>query len=219
MERKRRKNASKVPPALKAVCADRKPLHGRVQLVDGREFGSGGCTVVLMNRRKRNKQPKKRAAIIPSLQCSPKCSIVKFLLQVDGSKTQRLKTINGIQQLVQLTAEQVPSLLNAFEVCFVAGEMVRPLEDLVLRRNVVEVLKRVLLDDIAVLPVDGLVAFDTRRAEEATVQFVRGDAVVAFVLHFAPGRPWGDVGFAELVVGREDGGQAENGGAVGLESG
>jgi hypothetical protein len=144
---------------------------------------------------------------------------MQSLLQADDSKSNCLKTITRIQQLVQLTAEQVPSLFNAFKVRFVAGEMVSTLEHLVLRWDAVESLEWVLLDDIAVLPVDGLVAFDARGTEEAAVQLVCGDAVVAFVLHFASGRPRGDVGFAELVVGREDGGQAEDGGAICLESG
>ena len=73
------------------------------------------------------------------------------------------------------------------------------------------VLKRVLLDHVPVLPVDSLVAFDSRSAGEAAVQLVGGDAVVAFVLHFDLRRPGRQGGLAELVVGREDGRQAEHG--------
>lgn len=80
-----------------------------------------------------------------------------------------------------------------------------------LRGDGVVVLKVVLHDDFGLLPVDSLVARDSRSAGEASVQLVGGDAVVAFVLHLAPGGPGGDERLAELEVGGEDGGKAEDG--------
>lgn len=138
-------------------------------------------------------------------------------LRVAGSRDTSLEAIDRVEQLVQLTADQVPSLFDSLVVCFQAREVMVPLENLERRRNVVVVLERVLLDDVAVLPVDGLVALDSRRTEEAAVELVGRDALVAFVLHLASGRPRCDVLLAKHVVGREDCGQAEDGGEIGVE--
>lgn len=91
------------------------------------------------------------------------------------------------------------------------------LEDLGRSWNVVVVLERVLLDDLAVLPADSLVTLDSRRTEKAAVELVGRDALVAFVLHLASGRPRCDELFAEHVVRREDCGQAEDRGEIGVE--
>lgn len=129
----------------------------------------------------------------------------------------RLETIDRVEQLVQLATDEVPSLFDRLVVCLQAREVVVSLEDLERGRNVVVVLERVLLDDLAVLPADSLVALDSRRTEEAAVELVGRDALVAFVLHLASGRPRCDELFAEHVVGREDCGQAEDRGEIGVE--
>jgi hypothetical protein len=126
------------------------------------------------------------------------------------------ETINRIEHLKKLAADHVDRLLLSGVVSLV--DEVTLEHDSRLRGDRVVVLKIVLHDDLRLLPVDSLVAWDSRSAGEAAVEFVGKDAVVAFVLRLAPGGPLGDVELTELVAGGEDGGNAEDGGKVGVEA-
>lgn len=132
------------------------------------------------------------------------------------------KLVDRVQQFPELLPKPMPTpsprILETVQIHFQI--LVADVYDAHLHcnsvRNLVVVLELVLCNDVAVLPVDCLVAFDSRRAEEAAVYLVCRDAVVAFVFHFAFGRPWSQRASAELVVAEfvvrgEDGGKAENG--------